>query len=278
MQEQVQPPIVDTPENWDAASPGYAKHVAPRMMEAYANELIARLDVNEDTEALEVACGSGALTQALAKNVKSLLSIDFSPKMVDFLRNRMEDAGMFNIKVEVMDGMALDLPDNSFDRAACCFGLMLFPDRHAGFAELARVLRPGGKAVASAWTGPETFQSFGIFMQAIKRAIPDFPPPPSPPPIFSLSDPADFKAQMEAAGFQDVKVDLVTKELTVPDFDSMWAMITSGAPPVKMLFDKIGPEAQGQVQQALKEIVNERFSHGPITLSNTATVGYGIKA
>ena len=64
--------IIDTPENWDEASQGYAEKIAPVMMETFAEEFVIRLDVNSNTEALEVAAGSGALTTTLAKNVKSL--------------------------------------------------------------------------------------------------------------------------------------------------------------------------------------------------------------
>ena len=83
------PPTPDTPENWNAASLGYAEHVAPRMMEAYADEFADRLDLDSSTEALEVAAGSGALTHVLAKRVKSLLATDFAADMIAILRDRM---------------------------------------------------------------------------------------------------------------------------------------------------------------------------------------------
>ncbi|MBD3628005.1 hypothetical protein [Cyclobacterium sp.] len=63
---------IDTPENWSAASQGYARRVAPYMMETYAEEFVNRLDVQNHHEALEVACGSGALTTELAKHAKSV--------------------------------------------------------------------------------------------------------------------------------------------------------------------------------------------------------------
>ena len=81
--------IIDTPENWDAASQGYAQKVAPFLMESFAQEHISRLDVNNNCETLEVAAGSGALTIQLAGSVKSLLATDFSPKMIGLVRERM---------------------------------------------------------------------------------------------------------------------------------------------------------------------------------------------
>ena len=136
------PPVIDTPENWDAAGPAYSERIGPVMMEAYAAEFTERLGADANMEALEVAAGAGALTATLARRVKTLHATDFSPKMIEIPRERMTALGITNVKCDVMDGQALEFKDDSFDCAACCFGLMLFPDRARGFSELSRVLRP----------------------------------------------------------------------------------------------------------------------------------------
>lgn len=271
-----QPPTLDTPESWGAASKGYAKHVAPLMMESFAAEFVDRLQADSAHEALEVAAGSGALTHALAPRVKSLLATDFSPEMIALLRERIEALGAEHVTCDVMDGQALALDDNRFDRSVCCFGLMLFPDRAAGFRELHRVTRPGGRTVVTGWAGPDKFEAFGLFLGAVKQAFPDMPPPPSPPPVLSLADLADFKVQMEAGGFREVEVDYVARELELPGVEEVWAMMTSGAPPVQMLLDRIGPEGKEKLHDKLAEIVDQRFGSGPVCVINTATVASGI--
>jgi SAM-dependent methyltransferase len=269
-------PKPDTPENWNAASRGYADHVAPRMMEAYAEEFADRLDVDSTTVALEVAAGSGALTHALAKRVKSLLATDFAPEMVAILRERMRAAGAHHVTCEVMDGQALALDDGCFDRTACCFGLMLFPERAKGFAEMRRVLCPGGRALVTGWAAPEKFEAMGFFLAAMRAAFPEMPPPPAPPPVFSLADPARFKSEMEAAGFDDVEVDFVSRDVEVSDFDTMWEMLTCGAPPVQMLFNRVGPGGKTKLHDTLAGMVEKRFGTGPIRFTNLATVGCGV--
>lgn len=267
--------LVNTPENWNAASKGYAEKVAPYMMEKYAEDFIQRLDVNSNMEAIEVACGSGALTAELSKNVKSLLATDFAAEMLDKAKAKINTAGLKNVSFSIMDGQALEVEDNKMDRAACSFGLMLFPDRNKGFKELNRVLRPDGKAMVSGWAGPDKFEGFGLFMGAIMRAFPNFPKPASPPPVFSLADLNSFKNEMEDAGFKNVNVEYVDKELIVNTFEELWAMMTVGAPPVKLLFDQVGSEGKDKVRDALAEIVNARFGSGPIIVNNSATVGVG---
>jgi len=267
--------IIDTPENWDLASKGYSEKVAPLMMEVFAEDFVDRLTINNHTNAIEVACGSGAITSTLSKSVDSLLAVDFSPAMLDLAKSRIEAEGSDNVSFALMDGQALEVEDETMERAMCCFGLMLFPDRHKGFKELHRVLKPGGKAVVSGWAGPDKFEAFGLFTGAIQKAFPDIPKPDSPPPVFTLADLDSFKSQMEAGGFTYVSVEYIEKELTLNDFDELWGMLTVGAPPVKMLFNKLGSERKSSVHDALTEIVQERFGNGPISMVNNATVGVG---
>jgi SAM-dependent methyltransferase len=273
MTEQV--PSADSPQAWGAASRGYADKVAPFLMRAFADAFVERLGAASDAEVLEVGAGSGVLTETLAPRVGSLLATDYAPEMIEVLKERMRALGLENVSVEVMDGQALDLDADRFDAAASSFALMLFPDRARGFSELSRVLRPGRRALVSAWAGPDRFELFGLFLDAMSTAFPDMPPPPSPPPVFSLADPADFKAQMEAGGFRDVEVEYVSEDLEVATVDELWAMLTVGAPPVKVLLDRIGAAGERQLRETLAEIVEDRFGGGPIITTNVATVGVG---
>jgi hypothetical protein len=119
--------------------------------------------------------------------------------------------------------------------------LMLFPNRRKRFTEPCRVVRPNGRGAISGWAGPDKFEVFGLLLTAPKTPFPDMPAPQSPPPLFRLSDPVEFKSQMEVVGFHDEEVKFVARELVVPDFETMWSMLTVGTPPVQVLFDRIGP-------------------------------------
>ncbi|MFV1988375.1 MAG: class I SAM-dependent methyltransferase [Gemmatimonadota bacterium] len=264
-----------SPESWSAASRSYAEHVAPSLMESFSDEFVDLLDVDADTVALEVGAGAGALTETLARRVGSLLATDFAPGMVELLSARMDEVGATNVRCQVMDGQALSLEDAGFDRAASSFAVMLFPDRARGFSELRRVLRPGGQALVSGWAGPDRFESFGLFLEGLLAAFPDMPPPPRPPAIFSLANLDSFKAEMEEAGFRDVRIDFVSRDLEMSDFDEMWALVTSGAPPIQVLMDRIGLAGEERLRDTLRGIVEERFGDGPIRLANVATVGTG---
>jgi SAM-dependent methyltransferase len=263
----------ETPETggWDAASEGYASHVAPQLMAPFMQEFVERLGADRQMRALEVACGSGALTAALAPQVQSLLATDFAPRMIETTRQHIDGLGHDNVDFAVMDGQALELDDDAFDCAASSFAIMLFPDRGRGFSELRRVVRPGGRVFVSAWAGPEHFEGFGLFLAAMARAFPEMPPPPAPPPVFSLADLGTFATEMEAAGFADVQTGTTTRELSIASFDAFWSMLTSGAPPVQEMFDTIGEAGKDKLQAALQTVVTEKFGTGPIVTRNRAT-------
>lgn len=272
-----QPSSIDTPENWSNASAGYAEYVAPRLMAPFMDEFADDLDISPEHSVLEIACGSGAFTSALATRAKDVLATDFSPAMLDEAKSKIKRLGHTNVSFALQDGQALTLDAGSFDRVASSFGVMLFPERHKGFAEMYRILKPGGRVVVTAWADPDRFEAFRIFISAMRQAFPEMPQPDSPPPVFSLSNLVSFKEQMETAGFVNVETRYVTRTMTVEGFDMIWAMMTAGAPPVKMLFDQVGEWGISKVKEALREIIASQFGDGPISLKNAATLGSGTK-
>jgi len=263
-----------TPENWSAAAAEYDDAVTD-FTSLYAVDLLERLDPTGTCDSLEVAAGPGNFTVHLARRCQRVLATDYAPGMIERLQRRLEREGVDNVECAVMDGQALDVRDASFDRAVSNFGVMLFPDRAAGFAQMRRALRPGGRAVVSGWSGPEKFEAFGLFGAAIAKALPDLPRPSAPPAIFSLADTARFASEMEGAGFADVRVDTVEHTFEQPSKEAFWDLMRGSAPPAKVLFARIGEANVEAVKGALFEILDARFGDGPIALAAEATIGVG---
>jgi SAM-dependent methyltransferase len=91
---------------------------------------------------LEVGCGEGELAERMQRELGvELVAVDQSPRMVELAQARDVDA-------RVGDVQALPFPDGSFDVAVAAWVLFHVPDLERGLAELARVLRPGGRLVA----------------------------------------------------------------------------------------------------------------------------------
>jgi ubiquinone/menaquinone biosynthesis C-methylase UbiE len=94
-------------------------------------------------EVLEVAIGTGRNLPYYPKGIR-LTGIDFSPTMLELAHRQ---AQQLDVKVDLRlgDAQALDLPDASFDTVVCTLSLCAIPDERRAVAEMARVLRPGGR-------------------------------------------------------------------------------------------------------------------------------------
>ena len=91
---------------------------------------------------LEVGCGEGELAERLAAVVSEVVAIDQSPRMVELTRERGVDA-------RVGDVQELPFPDDSFDAVLAAWMLYHVADLDRGLSEVRRVLRPGGRFVAT---------------------------------------------------------------------------------------------------------------------------------
>jgi len=98
--------------------------------------------------ALDVACGTGKLTAALAAAVGPegrVLGIDLSPAMLDEARRAFGE--LPGVEFRVGNALALPAEDRSFDAATIAFGMRNLSSFEAGFREMARVVRSGGRVV-----------------------------------------------------------------------------------------------------------------------------------
>jgi demethylmenaquinone methyltransferase/2-methoxy-6-polyprenyl-1,4-benzoquinol methylase len=98
---------------------------------------------------LDLAAGSGDLAEALARRVRPAGEVwvtDLNRRMLERGRDRLLDAGMQAPAVQC-DAERLPFPAASFDAVTVGFGLRNMTRKEAALSEMARVLRPGGRAV-----------------------------------------------------------------------------------------------------------------------------------
>lgn len=120
--------------------------------------------------ALDVACGTGALTRALARRVGPtgrVVGLDFSPGMLDGARRR--SPGMTWVEG---DALALPFADGEFDAATIAFGLRNLADPTRGLAEMARVVRPGGRMVVLEFLRPPDGRVGKAYRLYLTRVLP----------------------------------------------------------------------------------------------------------
>lgn len=107
---------------------------------------------------LDLATGSGDVVFALADGLPretALTGMDFCQPMLDeAVKKQGEISRWSRIEFKQGDGMALPLPDRSFDAVTISFGLRNMADRHKALSEMRRALRPGGKLFVLEFSQP----------------------------------------------------------------------------------------------------------------------------
>src|SRR5215203_3152942 len=122
--------------------------------------------------ALDVACGTGDLAVELARRVGpsgTVVGSDFSEAMLE--RARAKSAG---VRWEWANALELPYPDDGFDAATVGFGARNFSDLDRGLAEMARVVRPGGRVVVLEITIPTRPPRSTFFSVWFDRVVPLF--------------------------------------------------------------------------------------------------------
>jgi ubiquinone/menaquinone biosynthesis C-methylase UbiE len=113
------------------------------------NTMIDLLKLKKDSHVLEVSAGTGKDSEIIATKLSelgSLTLLDISPDMLSHAVPRLAGKG---VPVDFVVGTACALPfaDNSFDALYCFAGIGHFPDMKKGLAEMARVVKEGGRVV-----------------------------------------------------------------------------------------------------------------------------------
>jgi demethylmenaquinone methyltransferase/2-methoxy-6-polyprenyl-1,4-benzoquinol methylase len=108
---------------------------------------VSRAAIRPGMKVLDIAGGTGDLAKAFAKRAGSTGEVwltDINDSMLRVGRDRMIDAGLV-LPATVCDAEKLPFPDNYFDRVSVAFGLRNMTHKDRALAEMARVLKPGGK-------------------------------------------------------------------------------------------------------------------------------------
>ena len=176
---------------------------------------VDRAQVGPGSDALDVCCGTGDLALELRRRIGldgRVVGSDFSEPMLELARRKSGDEGL---PVEFGWADALDLPygDGSFDAVTIGFGARNLADLDKGLAEMARVLRPGGRLVILEITRPQREPLSSFYSLWFDRVVPVIGTLAGdsdaynylPNSVRTFPAPEKLAAMMEAAGFTEIR-------------------------------------------------------------------------
>jgi ubiquinone/menaquinone biosynthesis C-methylase UbiE len=196
-----------------------------RFMGRYSRELAPAfadfVGVEAGQRVLDVGCGSGVLTEELARRVGAdhVAGADPSP-LLDACAERVPGADLKRAGAE-----DLPWPDDSFDAALAQLVVHFMDDAEAGAAEMARVTRPGGVVAACTWDFSGGMKLLGTYWESARTLE------PGAESESSAFDDAGLDELWRQAGLVEVEVDTLLASRRYEDFDELWDTFLLGVGP-----------------------------------------------
>ena len=269
-------------ELWDRFSTGWEKWdgFVQAINRPAGEAIIQSLDISPDQQHLEVAAGTGepGLTIASMAPQGKVVLTDISSGMLAVAARFATERGLTNVETRECSADDLPFDDASFDSVSCRFGFMFFPDLARTAAGFARVVRPGGRAAAVVWAGPESNLWATLPTGAISSEVEMPAPDPDGPGMFRCAGPGFMTELFEGAGFSDVREHDVPIELVADSADQYWSMVTELTGPVVAILASVDDATRGRITDKVLGAAREHESDGKLRLGGMARCVVGTKS
>ncbi len=262
--------MAEAPVTFDAAR-DYERFMGA-WSRAIGERFLAWLGAPRAARWLDVGCGTGAFSEIVLRCAApaALDGIDPSPEQIAWVREHVRGATF-----EVADSQALPFAEASFDVVASALVLHFIPDRAKAFAEMKRVLSPGGFVGGYTWkrTESEDFAPYAPVMAGVESLGAETLTSP-----FVPERNADgLRASLRAAGFSEVAVIEIEVTRTFASFDEFWDVQTLPFSAPGRTIAKLEPAQREKLRALLRERM-PTSADGRITYAATSVAGKARKA
>lgn len=249
----------------------YDRYLGPLLFQPYAEDLAARLQVEENASVLELACGTGILTRVLRTHLPStvkLIATDLNEPMFRHAADKFGEGEA--VQWLQADACSLPFADRMFDAVVCQFGIMFVPDKALAAREARRVLKPGGLFLFNVWDALE-HNDVGRIAQETITSYFDKDPPTFYQVPFGYHDQDEIKRVLESAGFRDVRIEVVSKMAEVTSAQDVATGLVQGNP-VSSAITERDPSLLPVITNAVADAITRRFGETNIRAPMRAIV------
>jgi SAM-dependent methyltransferase len=226
------------------------EHYMGRWSRVIAEKFVDWVDPPANADWLEVGCGTGALTKTILSNAApcTILATDLSDGFVTYVQDENRDG---RVRFEVADAMQLPCPDASKDIVTSALVLNFVPDKQKAFAEMRRVLRPGGLAAFYVWDYPGGGMGFIDAFWKAAAEIDARAAELDEGPRFPFCQKSGLDELCQSAGLHAAKIEALEAETVFPDFEALWHPFTLGVGPAPGYVSSLTIEHQSELKARL---------------------------
>lgn len=238
-----------------------------RGIQGFGEAALAAADARPGERVLDIGCGTGGTTAALARAVGAggrVLGVDISEPLVGAARAQ----GLANATFEIGDAAAWPFESGSFDLVFSRFGVMFFGDPVAAFANIRRAMRADGRLVFICWRTPPENPWAAVPMRAAQPHLPPIERPgPEDPGQYSFGDRARVERILTQSGFRDVAIEPVDRMLTQgKDIPEVLERVGEFGP-LARLFKEATPEQIAKAKAAIAEALKPHAKADGVVLA-----------
>lgn len=228
---------------YDRRARGYATAIEPTFRPAY-RRIVDLTGIRRGMQVLDLATGTGGVAREAAAAGGYVTGIDVSGRMLEIARQTSST----DITFALADAGSLPFEAHSFEVATCGFGLSHMPHVDAVLGEVRRVLKPGGRFVASCWGNQHFNPSRDALQVILERYLPAWSDPYSQIMNEDLwADPEQGLRVLRGAGFHPVN--FVTEQISGVFADPLQAFRRAVAGPTRgAMVDAIPADDRAQFQ------------------------------
>ncbi|HXG26373.1 MAG TPA: methyltransferase domain-containing protein [Candidatus Binatia bacterium] len=250
--------------SFEVAAEAYDRFMG-RFSRLLAPQMADLANIAPGMRALDVGCGTGALTAVLVDRLgtANVAGIDPSESFVAAARERFPE-----VRIEHGSAEALPFGDRAFDAALAQLVVHFMTDPVGGIREMARVTRPGGVVAACVWDHAGGTGPLGLFW----RAVSDLRPGSVDESRLPGARAGHLVEIFQQAGLTNIEASTVAADLEMATFDAYFEPFTRGVGPAGAYVQALDPPERERLREHARALAGPE----PFTIKARAWAARGV--